>query len=210
MQLPNDLTTLATIAVALLQTILLAVAGFVAWFQLREAATSRYLGALVRVFAEFGSREAYADADNVLGLPARFAEFTPEEFELATWVVRVYEKIAFLVESGMIPEQYIVPLYSRRILWTWDAVQPYVTEQRRLRDPGGAYQISCDALHFEGLAARALAYRKRVFRRAERAHPPIPAAYRRRLEALMTAGESVRPRSNTAPSGRATGSYASS
>jgi hypothetical protein len=207
MQLPTDLTALATIAVAVLQTLLLAIAGFVAWFQLREAAKSRYLGALVRVFEEFGSREAYADADNVLGLPARFADFTPEEVELATWVVRVYEKIAFLVESGMIPEQYIVPLYSRRIVWTWDAVQPYVEEQRRLRDTGGAYQMSGDALHFEGLAARALAHRQRVFKRAERAHPPIPVAYRRRLETLMAAGQSVAPRSNTTLSGHAVDSY---
>ncbi|MEO7000372.1 MAG: hypothetical protein ABI068_01030 [Ktedonobacterales bacterium] len=179
------------IAVALFQTLLLAVAGFVAWSQWREQAKARYLEGLVRIFEDFGSREAYADADAVLGLPQRIEEYTAEELELATWAVRVYEKIAFLVDSELIPAEYIIPLYSRRIVWDWDALQPYIKEQRRLRDSDGGYRLAGDALYFERLAARALTYRKRTFKEPQRAHPPIPAVYRERLRATITRGERI-------------------
>lgn len=177
--------------VAALQTVLLVVAGAVAWRQLREAQRSRYLGAILRMFDEIGSRESYEDADAALGLPGRIEAYTPEELELATWTTRVYEKLAFLVESGMIPEKYIVPLDSRRILWTWDALQPYIQEQRRLRESGGSYRISGDGRYFELLARRALRYRTRAFGGGKRAHPPIPSDYRERLEQQIARGERI-------------------
>jgi hypothetical protein len=190
-QLNGNLLTLVGIVVALLQTLLLALAGFVAWFQLRETAKTRYLEAVIRMFEDFGSREAYFEADAILGLPQRIEDFSPQEVELATWAVRVYEKIAFLVDSGMIPAQYIVPLYSRRIIWAWDALLPYIEEQRRLRDTGGAYRMAGDAIYFQALVKLALRHRARRFSR--RIHPPIPGAYRERLKALIESGQSLLP-----------------
>lgn len=190
-QLNGNLLTLVGIVVALLQTLLLALAGFVAWFQLRETAKTRYLEAVIRMFEDFGSREAYFEADAILGLPQRIEDFSPQEVELATWAVRVYEKIAFLVDSGMIPAQYIVPLYSRRIVWSWDALLPYIEEQRRLRDTGGAYRMAGDAIYFQALTKLALRHRARRFSR--RVHPPIPGAYRERLKALIESGQSLLP-----------------
>ncbi|GEM_PF-3086445 len=184
----NDVA-LIEVGVALLQTILLAAAGFVAYFQLRATQKTRYLEAIVRMFEDFGSRGAYADTDAVLGLPASYADFTTEEVELATWVTRVHEKIAFLVESGMIPEEYIVPLYSRRIMWTWSALQPYIMEQRRLRDTGGEYRIAGDGRYFEKLAERARAYRKRIFKDERRAISPVPPEYRQRVLRQMASGQ---------------------
>jgi hypothetical protein len=190
-QLNGNVLTLVGIVAALLQTLLLALAGFVAWFQLRETAKTRYLEAVVRMFDDFGSREAYFEADAILGLPQRIEDFSPQEVELATWAVRVYEKIAFLVDSGMIPAQYIVPLYSRRIVWSWDALRPYIEEQRRLRDTGGAYRMAGDAIYFQALVKLALRHRARRFSR--RVHPPIPGAYRERLKALIESGQSLLP-----------------
>lgn len=175
--------------VAVLQTVVLVVAGFVAWRQLREAQRARFLGAIIRMYDDLGNREAYEDADAALGLPPRIEEYTPEELELATWTTRVYEKLAFLVESGMIPAEYIIPLYSRRIVWTWDALQPFIQEQRRVRDDGGAYRMSGDGRHFELLAKRALAYRERTFKGSKRAHPPVPLAYRERVREMVARGE---------------------
>lgn len=190
-QINGNLLTLVGIIVALLQTLLLALAGFVAWFQLRETAKTRYLEAVIRMFEDFGSRQAYFEADAILGLPQRIEDFTAEEVELAAWAVRVYEKLAFLVDSGMIPAQYIVPLYSRRIVWAWDALLPYIEEQRRLRDTGGAYRMAGDAIYFQGLTKLALRHRARRFRR--RVHPPIPPAYRERLQALIQNGQPLLP-----------------
>lgn len=188
-----DSTQIALIEafVAVLQTLVLVVAGAVAWRQLREAQHARYLGAIIRMFDEIGSREAFEDADAALGLPDRIEDYTPEELELATWTTRVYEKLAFLVESGMIPPKYIIPLDSRRILWTWDALQPYIQEQRRLRDSGGGYRISGDGRYFELLAQRALRYRTRSFREPKRAHPPIPQDYRERVRQMIARGERI-------------------
>lgn len=177
--------------VAVLQTLVLVVAGLVAWRQLHEAQRARYLEAIIRMFDELGSRDAYEDADAALGLPASIEEYTPEELELATWTTRVYEKLAFLVESGMIPPEYIVPLDSRRILWTWDALQPYIQEQRRLRDSGGGYRISGDGRFFELLAQRALRYRKRAFGETKRTHPAIPGDYRERVRQMIARGERI-------------------
>jgi hypothetical protein len=183
----SETVTFIGIAVALLQTVLLAVAGFVAWFQLRESAKTRYLEALVRMFDDFGSREAYFDADALLGLPARIEDYNTEETELATWAVRVYEKIGFFVASGLIPEELIVPLYSRRIVWSWHALQPYIQYQRKLRDTGGAYRMAGDGLYFEQLFQRARAYRAHHY--PKRVDPPIPAAYQQRLQSILASGE---------------------
>ncbi len=189
--LNSSLIALIGIVVAALQTVLLVVAGAVAWQQLHEAQRARYLGAIIRMFDDIGSRASYEDADAVLGLPPTIEEFTTQEMELATWTTRVYEQLAFLVESGMIPEKYIVPLDSRRILWTWDALQPYIQEQRRLRDSGGAYRISGDGRYFEMLVARALRYRSHVFGRTKRQHPPIPSDYRERVLQMIARGERI-------------------
>lgn len=178
-------------AVAVMQTLVLVIAGAVAWRQLREAQRTRYLGAIIRMFDDIGSRAAYEDADAALGLPSRIEDYTLEEHELATWTTRVYEQLAFLVESGMIPAKYIVPLDSRRIVWTWDALQPYIQEQRRLRDSGGGYRISGDGRYFELLVARALRYRKRAFGEVPRAHPPIPHDYRERVLQMIARGERI-------------------
>jgi len=186
----NDVAAIE-VAVALFQTIVLVVAGLVAIFQLRATQKSRYLEAVVRMFGDFGSRDAYADADAVLGLPATIQEYTTQEVELATWAVRVYEEIAFLVSSGMIPENYIIPLYSRRVVWSWDALQPFIQNERSLRDSGGEYRLAGDGRYFEGLAKRALAYRERTFKDAKRAHPPVPEAYRERLRAAIARGERI-------------------
>jgi len=178
-------------AVAVLQTLVLIIAGAVAWRQLREAQRTRYLGAIIRMFDDIGSRAAYEDADAALGLPDRIEDYTPEELELATWTTRVYEQLAFLVESGMIPAKYIIPLDSRRIVWTWDALQPYIQEQRRLRDSGGSYRISGDGRYFERLAERAVRYRKSAFGETPRAHPPIPQDYRERVRQMIARGERI-------------------
>ena len=175
--------------VAILQTVLLVVAGFVAWRQLREAQRARLLNAVVRMLDDLGSREAYEDADAALGLPATIGEYTPEETELATWTTRIFEKLGFLVESGMIPASYIIPLYSRRIVWTWDALQPFIQNQRRLRDSGGAYRMSCDGRYFETLMKRALTFRERTVPNGKRSHPEVPAAYREDLRERMARGE---------------------
>ncbi len=45
--------------VAVLQTLVLVIAGAVAWRQLHEAQRSRYLGAIIRMFDDIGSRAAY-------------------------------------------------------------------------------------------------------------------------------------------------------
>lgn len=177
--------------VAALQTLVLVVAGYVAWRQLREAQRARLLSAMIRMYDDLGSREAYEDADAALGLPARIEDYTPEEKELATWTTRVYEKLGFLVESGMIPARYIIPLYSRRIVWTWDALQPFIQDQRRLRDTGGAYRMSCDGRYFESLMKRALTFRERAFTGGKRSHPEVPAAYRDAVQDRIARGERI-------------------
>jgi hypothetical protein len=175
--------------VAVLQTLVLVVAGIVAWWQLREVQRARYLGAIIHVYDELGNRETYEDADAALGLPASIEEYTPEELELATWTTRVYEKLGFLVESGLIPAEYIIPLYSRRIVWTWDALQPFIQSQRSQRDDGGAYRMSGDGRYFELLAKRALDYRMRSFKGSKRAHPSVPPAYREGVREKVARGE---------------------
>jgi hypothetical protein len=192
LSLSLDTPSLVAISVGAVQTLILVIAGLVAWFQLRETAKTRYLEAIVRVFEEFGSQEAYRYADLVLGLPTRIEDYTPAEVELATWVVRVYEKIGFLVESEMIPADYIVPLYSRRIIWTWSAVQPYAAWQIALKQSGGLYRLAGDAHNFKRLHNRAIAYRK-AHKSREQVDPPVPAEYRQLLLTAIQRGERIYP-----------------
>jgi hypothetical protein len=192
LSLSLDTPSLVAIGVGAVQTLILVIAGLVAWFQLRETAKTRYLEAIVRVFEEFGSQEAYRYADLVLGLPTRIEDYTPAEVELATWVVRVYEKIGFLVESEMIPADYIVPLYSRRIIWTWSAVQPYAAWQIALKQSGGLYRLAGDAHNFKRLHNRAIAYRK-AHKSREQVDPPVPAEYRQLLLTAIQRGERIYP-----------------
>lgn len=175
--------------VAVLLTVVVVVAGLIAWKQAREAQRAQHLGVIIRIFDDLGSREAFEDADAALGLPARIEEYTPEEWELATWTARVFEKVAFLVESGLVPAGSLIPLYSRRIVWTWDALQPFIQEQRRLRDGDGAYRANCDGRYFESLVQRAVNYRSRAFSDSRRARPSVPVAYRERVRAMIARGE---------------------
>ena len=88
--LSTTTVALIEVCVAVPQTLVLLIAGGVAWRQLHEAQRTRYLGAIIRMYDDIGSRAAYEDADAALGLPDRIEDYTPEERELATWTTRVY------------------------------------------------------------------------------------------------------------------------
>lgn len=188
---------LIEVVVAALEALLVVVVGVIGWRWLRAARRAYAADTLLRLHDELGTHTAFEDTDAALGLPARIEEYTPQELELATSVTRDYERLAFLVESGVVPAAGVLPLHARRIVWVWQALQPFIREQRRLRDVGGAYRLNGDGRAFEALAQRAARSRARLYKDEKQAQPPVPAEYRERVRQAIARGERIGARNGS-------------
>ncbi len=116
-------------------------AGFVAYRELAEAASSRHVDVADRLFAELNSRENIAarrwvfqnlDADPEKGL--RKLDETGRDAVKQT--LNSLDRVAFLTQSSWIPDEMIMPWMNPMIVKTWAKLEPYVDyESQRRNEP---------------------------------------------------------------------------
>ncbi len=113
-------------------------AGFIAYRELSEAASSRHMDIADRLFQELNSPENIAarryiytclPADPAQGIQA----LTPEAQAYVKQVLNSLDRVAFLTQAGWIPEEIVMPWMHPMIAKSWEKLEPYVRYERDRR-----------------------------------------------------------------------------
>lgn len=132
---------------------------FVAYRQLSEVANARHLEVADRLFTELNAPEMVAarrwifrnlPQDPEVGLRG----LTEQGREAVKRVLNSLDRIAFLTQSGMIPERMVMPWMNPMIVKAWERLEPYVLYERTRRAEPDYYE------HAEHLARRCVAWRR--------------------------------------------------
>lgn len=141
-------------------------AGFVAYRELTEVASSRHLEVADRLFEELNSPaniEArrwvfqHLPDDPAVGI----ASLTDENRMIVKQVLNSLDRIAFLTQGNWVPEEMIMPWMNPMIVKAWTKLQPYVDYESHRRSEPDYYQYA------RQLAERCVAWRKKNLRDAD-------------------------------------------
>ena len=125
--------------------------------QYREGVKSRYLDGLTHVYELLSGDQARADRDQVYALPdeadPKRDTFTTE-LALVRKVTARYDFVGHLVKSGILPAQYVVPVYFDQVVRVWEKTLPYTDYIATSRGLGAAFH-----LRFRDLYQRCRDYR---------------------------------------------------
>jgi hypothetical protein len=133
-------------------------AGFVAYRELAEVASSRHLDVANQLFEELNSPENILARRWVFqNLPADPAEglhsMTPEGQAAVKQVLNSLDHVSFLTQAGWIPEELVMPWMHPMIAKSWEKLEPYVKYERVRRNEPYYYRYAGE------LAERCLAWR---------------------------------------------------
>lgn len=121
-------------------------AGFVAYRELSEAASSRHMDIANRLFEELNSPENIAARrwifKNLRDNPEEEVGTMADEGRAAIkQVLNSLDQVAFLTQSGWIPDEIIMPWMYPMIAKSWKKLEPYVNyEKQRRKEP---YYYQC-------------------------------------------------------------------
>jgi hypothetical protein len=114
-------------------------AGFVAYRELSEAASSRHMDVADRLFEELNSSENIAARrwvfQNLHDKPEEGIITLTEEGRAAVkQVLNSLDHVAFLTQAGWIPDEIIMPWMHPMIAKSWEKLEPYVNHERQRRN----------------------------------------------------------------------------
>ncbi len=137
-------------------------AGFMAYRELSEVATSRHMDIADRLFEELNSPENIEARRKVYqGLQANaedgIKQVSASDQEAIKKVLNSLDRVAFLTQSGWIPDDTIMPWMHPMISKSWEKLEPYVLYERARRNEPYYYQYVGD------LAERCRKWRTRNF-----------------------------------------------
>jgi hypothetical protein len=133
-------------------------AGFVAYRELSEAASSRHMEVAERLFEELNSSENIQARrwvfQNLHDTPEEGAGALTEEGRAAIkQVLNSLDHVAFLTQAGWIPDEIIMPWMHPMIAKSWEKLEPFVKYERQRRNESYYYQ------NIDRLAERCSAWR---------------------------------------------------
>lgn len=133
-------------------------AGFVAFRELAELASSRHLEVADRLFEELNSQENIEARrwifQNLQDDPEQaLASLSAEGRAAIKHTLNSLDRVAFLTQAGWIPEELIMPWMNPMIVKAWAKLEPYVAYESRRRHEPDYYQ------HARKLAERCRAWR---------------------------------------------------
>ena len=134
-------------------------AGFVAYREVSEMTSSRHIEVIDRLFNELNSPENIAARGwiykNLPDDPQEGTRSISSEGQLAIKkVLNSLDRVAFLTQSGWIPEDFIMPWMHPMIAKSWHKLSPYVKYERARRNEPYYYE------HAEMLAIRCQKWRQ--------------------------------------------------
>ena len=141
-------------------------AGFVAYRELGELANSRHIEIADKLFAELNSPEniearrwilQHLPPDPEDGIPS----LTPEGRDNLKRVLNSLDRVAFLTQSGWIPEEMVMPWMNPMIVKAWIKLEPYVRYESERRQEPDYYE------HARALGERCLMWRAKNLPEAE-------------------------------------------
>ena len=135
-------------------------AGFIAYRELSEVTSTRHIEVADRLFKELNSSDNIAARTWIfLHLPADPQEGVnsmSSEGRLAVkQVLNSLDRVAFLTQSGWIPDDVIMPWMHPMIAKSWEKLAPYVLYERKRRNEPYFYK------HAESLAHRCQNWRQK-------------------------------------------------
>lgn len=134
-------------------------AGFIAYRELSEMTSTRHIEVADRLFNELNSVENIAARTWIfLHLPADPQEgvdsMSPEGHLAVKQVLNSLDRVAFLTQSGWIPDDVIMPWMHPMISKSWEKLAPYIVYERIRRNEPYYYE------HAESLALRCQKWRQ--------------------------------------------------
>jgi hypothetical protein len=114
-------------------------AGFIAYRELSEAASSRHMEIADRLFEELNSPVNIAARrwvfQNLGSDPEAEVQVMTEEARTAIkQVLNSLDHVAFLTQAGWIPDEIIMPWMQPMIAKSWKKLEPYVNYERQRRN----------------------------------------------------------------------------
>jgi hypothetical protein len=133
-------------------------AGFVAYRELAEVASSRHMEVADRLFEELNSPENIEARRWIFrNLPddpqEGISSLTPEGRASVKRTLNSLDRVAFLTQAGWIPEETVMPWMNPMIVKAWIKLKPYVDYESRRRNEPDYYE------HVRHLAERCLSWR---------------------------------------------------
>ncbi len=133
-------------------------AAFIAYRELSEVANSRHMEVADRLFGELNSTENIAARRWVFqNLPPDpqegLREMSAEGRAHVKKVLNSLDRVAFLTQSGWIPDEVIMPWMHPMIAKSWEKIGPYVLYERERRNEPYYYRYASE------LAERCQAWR---------------------------------------------------
>jgi hypothetical protein len=122
-------------------------AGFVAYRELSEISTSRYIDVANRLFEEMNSAANIdarrwvfqnLDPDPSIGIPG----LSSEGKNAIKTVLNSLDHASFLTQAGWIPEEMIMPWMHPMIAKSWEKLEPYVIYERKRRNEPDYYRYA--------------------------------------------------------------------
>jgi hypothetical protein len=122
-------------------------AGFIAYQQLRETSKTRYMEVADRLFVELNS-EKNIEARRIVyqqltdGNAKSKEKLNEQEKEAIKTVLNSLDRVAFLTQSGWIPDDLVMPWMHPMIAKSWEKLEPYVLHERKLRNEPYYYRLA--------------------------------------------------------------------
>jgi len=142
-------------------------AAYFGYQELDEISKTRHIEVADRLFDELNSPESIKARrlifQNLKGSPGQaFDQLTQEERDAIKTVLNSLDRVAFLTQSGWIPNELIMPWMHPMITKSWEKLEPYVLYERQRRNEPYFYN------HAGKLAERCKQWRAEHLPEAER------------------------------------------
>jgi hypothetical protein len=135
-------------------------AAYFAYQELTEVSKSRHIEVADRLFDELNSPESIKARRRIFhnlknGSNEAFDKLSEEDRDAIKTVLNSLDRVAFLTQSGWIPDELVMPWMHPMIFKSWEKLEPYVNHERKLRGESYYYK------HAEKLAKRCIEWRKK-------------------------------------------------
>ena len=122
-------------------------AGFIAYRELSEVANSRYMDIADRLFDELNAPDNIEARRRIFqNLPENaekgLVKMAAKDREAMKTVLNSLDRVAFLTQSGWIPDELVMPWMHPMIAKSWEKLEPYVLYERKRRNEPYYYQYA--------------------------------------------------------------------